>query len=691
MKSLRLCVTLFCALLLSSCGEDPPQSVDHTFADGSRVIVSVEGEIETFASDGRVLLATTGGPTARNFDLAWRGNFAIWDFSRRDATEIVLPVRDDVRVVGDEVKVDYVSEDGATRGTVSISAEDGRTQVVFTLDGEASALALPLRCDDDGSFHGFGAQYGATDQRGEAFELFVTEQGIGRETPPRFFSGDEHTSYFPMPYYVDVRGFGVLAETSRLTTVDLCKTDEAVAEFEVVGDESLALTVFRGPTVPSVITQLGDHIGRPTKPPAWAWELWIGSQGGREDVMAEVDALEDAEIPVAAFWVQDWTGIRMNFGGGFGVEYRWEADDALYPDLPGMIAELHERGYKFLSYANPFVDPVLDNHFAEMRDAGLLAKNAEGEPYVFIAPNNESAHPDFTNPATQDYVRDALRAMVRDYGMDGWMTDFAEWLPLDAVLSDGTDPLAYHNLYPEAWQRVTREAMEAERPDGDWVMFARSGFTGVHDVAQIHWIGDQEADFLPGDGLPTVVPAMINLGLSGQPFVTHDIAGFSGGPSTKELFLRWTELGAFTPIMRTHEGNNKEENWSWEKDEETTAHFRRFTLVHLALKDQMETLAQEAARTGMPIVRHLMLEFPDDRETYAIADQYLLGPDLLVAPVVTEGATTRDVYLPAGAQWFHVFTGEMHEGGQTVSVDAPIGTPPVFARDADREDLRAIE
>src|SRR5690606_25935047 len=153
--------------------------------------------------------------------------------------------------------------------------------------------------------------------------------------------------------------------------------------------------------------------------------------------------------------------------------------------------------------------------------------------------------------------------------MDGFMADFGEWAPLDAVYASGADPRAEHNLYPVRWHASWRGLFDEIRPDGDYVVFARSGYTGVHAVAQVYWVGDQEADFSPHDGLPTVLPAMLSLGLSGIPFVTHDIAGFSGGPSTKELYMRWTELGAFTPIMRTHEGNKRDENWSYHADAET--------------------------------------------------------------------------------------------------------------------------
>jgi alpha-glucosidase (family GH31 glycosyl hydrolase) len=173
------------------------------------------------------------------------------------------------------------------------------------------------------------------------------------------------------------------------------------------------------------------------------------------------------------------------------------------------------------------------------------------------------------------------------------------------------------------------------------------------------------------------------------PFVTHDIAGYSGGPSTKELYFRWTELGAFTPIMRTHDGLKRDLNWRWNTDAETTAHFRRFARIHEALAPEFRALADEAAVSSTPMIRHLAYEFPDDVPSRAIDDEYMLGSSLLVAPVVEGGAVSRSVYLPPG-RWFDVWTGTGYDGGATITVDAPLGSPPVFSKDADRADLRAI-
>lgn len=662
-----------------------------TLSDGTEVHVADDGSVSVWSGDRRVFaLAGDPGPRGRRFVETYGGGIGLWSVFRDDEPDLALAY-ESASMTDDVVQVRWTSADGdplALDISVQVPAETLRVRSTAVPD--VDALALPLRCDEGASFHGFGEQYGATDQRGEAFRLWLTEQGIGRDPtlPLLPTNGNSHTTYFPMAYYFDPRGFGGLFRTQQPVEVDLCASEPDLAWFEV--RDGIDLSIYAGPTGYDVIRELGDDIGRPSLPPAWAWEPWIAMQGGQDDVEAEIARLDMSGIPYGAVWVQDWTGIRPNLDGGFGVEYRWRTDTEIYPDLPGMVADLHANGKRFLGYANPFIDPDLD-HFEDMSSGDMLLKNPAGEDYVTLAPNIQSAHPDFTALQTEAYVQAELRAMVEDIGMDGWMADFGEWAPLDAVVADGTDPIAYHETFPLRWHAQWRAVMDELRPDGDFAVFARSGSTGVHAVAQIYWIGDQEADFSVHDGLPTVVPAMLNLGLSGIPFVTHDIAGFSGGPSTKELFLRWTELGAFTPIMRTHEGSDKENNWRWESDQETIEHVRRFARVHMALVDEITALAEIAVESGAPIVRPLMLEFPEDPLCVGISDSYLLGPDLLVAPVVQAGARARTVYLPAGATWFHIWTGDAYEGGQSVDIAAPAGSPPVFSRDADRTDLRAIE
>ncbi|MBO6935736.1 MAG: hypothetical protein JJ863_12200 [Deltaproteobacteria bacterium] len=675
------------AVFCLGCGGDSPSASELTLADGTVVQVAGDGSLAVVV-DGSTVFATAPGArfTAREFEprVDFAGGF--FRFRRSNVTEATFRYEGAELLEGAAV-LTYGGDAGVLR--VHVSGNGESTDVRLEVEGDApGSLAVPLRCDEEASFLGFGGQYELTDQRGEIFDLWVREQGIGRTGAVWNVTGDRHHTYFPVPYFMDARGFGLVVNTDERVLVDLCATDAEVAWVEVENVGDLSLQVLHGPEPRDVVRQLGDLHGRPQVPADWAWGPWLGIQGGDAAVIAEADALDAAEVPYTALWAQDWVGRQDITAGLVDIVYHWVADETLYPDLRGTIDELHSRDKHFLGYINPFVIRERE-HYDPMAAMGLLIQDDTGAPYVFGTFKGESSLPDLTNDATRDFVRTFMTAMVDDYGMDGWMADFAETLPHDAVLSNGEPSRMEHNRYPVRWQELNNGLMREERGD-DYAIFSRSGWLGSQATAQIVWIGDQEADWEHTDGLPTVIPALLNLGLSGVPFVTHDIAGYSGGPSTKELFLRWTELGAFTPVMRTHEGLAARTNWSWDADAETTAHFRRFARIHQALVPEIATLADEAATRSMPILRHMVLEFPDDRAVVGIDDQFMFGPDLLVAPVVEEGATSREVYLPAG-DWFHVFTGERFEGGGEVAVDAPIGTPPVFHRGSDRTDLRAID
>ena len=701
-------IWLALALSAAGCGSDASSP---TSGGNAQIVASEDGTVEVIVN-GKTLFALAGtGPVARTF-IDSAGNIATKIIRRTNEKSDPLSVRS-IANGGTTATVEYASATrSATLSAVAVSDEVSEFQLEVS-GAAADSMAIGVRCDEGGTFHGFGMQYNATNQRGEAFPLFVNEQGVGRDGSGLPNAGDKHTTYFPMPYYIDARGFGALFDTKARLNVDLCSSDGDIAWFEVITGGTVRWRVFHGPTPLDVIRELGDLAGRPTKPPSWAYHLWLASQGGTEAVVAEANELESAGVPASAFWVQDWTGIRPNFEGGFGVQYLWSPketcngpEDVCYPNFKGLVSDFHDRGYKFLVYVNPFIvdpDSVTEaeeparfaDRFNAMAQAGLLVKNEDQEVYSDPAVANipqRSAHPDFSRSETSEFIRDALAGIVTEYDVDGWMADFGEYIPFDSVHADGSIPDERRNTFPVSWHRANRAALEQARPDGDWVSFARSGFTGVQGVAQIHWVGDQQTDWGELDGLPTVVPALLNLGLAGQPFVSLDIAGFSvgGEPSTKELYQRWTELGAFAPVMRTHQGARKDENWNWNEDEETTAHFRKFTFVHCALADDFMALADEAVESGKPLLRHLMLVFPEDRETWDISDQFMIGEALLVAPVVEQGATTRSMYFPAGT-WYSVWTGESVQGGQRITVDAPIGSPAVYSRGEDREDIRGWE
>lgn len=545
----------------------------------------------------------------------------------------------------------------------------------------ARSLQLTFRCRADDRFWGFGEQYDGVDMRGRVLDAWTAEQGVGRAAgsplPP---IGRLTDSYFPMPWFLDpARNYGVLVTSTALSRFDLCAGETDRWTVEVWDDPGFEIVIWAEDSPKSLVRALTAEVGRPASPPpAWALEgVWLAAQGGDAAVRSRVEAARSAGVPVTALWVQDWVGLR-NFGlDNFGVKYRWNWDAELYPGLPTMIAELADAGIRFLGYFNPFLVPGW-GQWEEAVAEGWAVRDAAGEPALFPIVTFEGGLVDLTHPQAVTRFRDYADAAIA-LGMRGWMADFGEWLPYDARLHDG-DPRLEHNRYPTRWHAASRAALEAAYPDGDFVLLTRSGFTGEHRVAQVVWAGDQEADWSHTDGLPTVVPAGLTLGLSGIPFFTHDIAGFSGGPSDGELFRRWTELGAFSPIMRTHDGIRKLENHRFDSDATTVTHFRRMARIHGALGPVWRELAAEAVATGLPILRHTALVDPAWPSALSAHRQWMIGDHIVFAPVLAPGQTTAAAALPEG-RWQPLWGGAAVDGRRIVASAAPEGRPVVWVRE----------
>ncbi len=690
------CASLALVGLIQGCGDAAPAAPPRralpavTVAD-LRLDAFSDGAFTLRAGDRTLLAAHRAPVVARRYVERPRMAFGIYTFSRTEET-VVRPGADfTARVDGDTLELRGTG-DGATATLRLRRVSPGEVELRAALDAATPVRALGLRlaCAPDAAFLGFGEQYNAVDHRGRTFPLWVSEQGIGRpERRRNAFSGDHTTTYFPVPFFLDPgAGLGLAVDTDARVDADLCATDPTEYGLEAAAPEPVVFHLYTGPTPADVMRDWTLLQGRTAAVPPWAVEgVWLAVQGGPEPVREAVRRAQSAGLPLAAIWSQDWVG-RREFGlGNVGVRYRWSVDAGLYPDLPALIAELRSQNIRFLGYMNPFIVPEQDLWEPAVRE-GYIVRNAAGQPITFPISVLTGGVWDVTNPRAVAWYQGFARAALA-MGQAGWMHDFGEWLPLDAALHDGSDPERTHNRYPTLWQRAAREAMEAARPDGDWILLSRSGWLRTSQVSQVVWAGDQEATWDADDGLQTVIPAMVSLGLAGVGYVTHDVAGFSGGPSTKELYQRWVELAAFTPIFRTHEGLRRAENWTWDRDPETRDHFVRFARVHRALGPEWMRLGAEHRATGMPIVRAMGLAFPGDRAGYALRDQYMIGDGLLVAPVVTPGATSRRVHLPPGA-WVDVWDPTRRwTGPLDVTVEAPVGRPPVFAR-TPRPDLAAL-
>jgi len=687
-------ILLYLLFAIAGCGEDGAGQDLYTLGDFR---VAVTGEtIRVERADGTVLLDGAGaGSTdaARRLPgiVGWRkatdeviNIFGMFVFKEQNPTPFNSAATATV-ISSSPTKLTVRA--GAATGTYEVVSQ-GVLRVSWNLDSSAAAanrFIQSFSCKAGDHFFGLGARVHGTDHRGEVIPAWTSEQGIGkvrRGTPMQGFpiQGDIHDAYLPVPFVMSQQGFGVLVENSQRSLFHLCPQEAPDRWALELQSPKLQYLLIDGPAPVTVLQRLTAITGRPRLPPKWAFAPWIDIIHGQQKVLDGAKVLRQNKVPSSAIWTEDWVGGEGKIGG-YHLKYQWTADTTLYPDLKTTASTLHHQGFRFLGYFNPFLEEgyqpykdALQKDYA-VKDASSKVITFQG---VFF---KNTALPDLTKKVVTDWIKGHLKAAL-DLGFDGWMADYAEWLPLDARLSNGMKGEEAHNLYPLWWQRLHRELLDSVRKDGDYVFFPRSGWAGSGGLAPVVWAGDQQTEFGGYDGMASVIPLCVNLGMSGVPIVTHDIGGYStvNVPArTRELFYRWTELGAFSPVMRTHHGASEDKNWQWDKDAATIAFFGKYAGYHVALFPYRYTLAQEAVDNGRPMMRHMALHFPADPRAVSIKDQYLLGPGLLVAPVQQDKATSRKVYLPGALPWWHYFSGKRYEGGKEHTVTAGLEQIPVFA------------
>jgi alpha-glucosidase len=595
---------------------------------------------------------------------------------------------EDVERSDGRVTAMLVDPAGEAIAELSLEEDRGSLRIRASALGEETRARAAFECDpiEAGGFLGFGAQTHDVDHRGQIVPVFVSEQGIGKvdtDDPHDvwFLVGTRHQSYLAVPSLLAPRAssYGIMSATLHRSIWDLCASDPDVLSIEA-WEGTIELLVSPGPTPLDVIERQTAHTGRIPPPPAWTFGVWMEAIGGTDAVRAEAELLRAERIPVSAIWSEDWRGARDD-GASTILEEDWGWDRELYPALPALIEELHGRGMAFMSYFNTFLVEGADV-FEEAAASGYFVEDRRGDPFLFREADGQSSGlADLFDEGARAWVRGHLEAALA-MGADGWMADFAEWYPADrrqVEVSDGYHAEAAHHRYPVAWAEVNREAVERSGRT-DAVIFHRSGYTGSQGKAHVIWAGDQRTSFDADDGLPTIIPIMLGLSATGFPVVTHDIGGYvsaTNDNTTKELFFRWTSLGALSPVMRTHHGREARYNWRWSSDAETIANFRRWAEFHTALFPYFAGLARDASERGAPIVRPLAFSDPTDVRLHGVKDAFTIGEHLLVAPIVTSSVTVRRVLLPAGS-WYELASGDVMSG--EVEIGVPLGEIGLFAR-----------
>lgn len=612
-------------------------------------------------------------------------------------------------------KIDNISSNGTTV-IISGSFISGANSVNYTLtfsvksdkqlhlslttkDASYNRLYLTYFTSSQEQFFGLGEQPSYFNHKGKRVPILIQEQGIGRGdiTNPLIklvlgaSVGDEYTSYKSIPHYISSSSNSLYLENYEYSEFDFTKTDKVQVE---VFTNKLEANIIYAKNPLDAIEEYTTYSGRMRALPNWIQEgAVIGMQGGTDKAYRVWKTLKDAGTPISAFWLQDWIGQRTTLVGK-QLWWNWELDNQQYPKWNTLVDSLKSNGINMLGYVNPFIVPVAGNKtnfrrdmYKEAKDNNFLVLNPEGSPYLIQNTSFSSAILDLSDTNCVRWIKDIIKDELIARGQSGWMADFAEAMPFDVTLKNGESPMIYHNKYPEEWAKINREAIEEAGFDDSIVFFCRSGSVKSPKYATLFWQGDQLVDWTKNDGFKSAVTGLLSSGLSGFSINHSDIGGYTSigflGISllsrSKELLYRWMEMSAFTPVFRTHEGLGPDKNYQVYQDTATAKHFARNAKIYKAWNFYRKQLIQEATTKGWPVCRHLFLQFPNDANTYNLSfEEFMVGNELLVAPVMNPNTTSISVYLPAG-KWENLWTGNViNSTGQTFQINGLNNKAAVF-------------
>jgi alpha-D-xyloside xylohydrolase len=504
----------------------------------------------------------------------------------------------------------------------------------------------------DEHIYGFGESFGRLDKR-ETLQTLWIQEGFSNASP---------ATYKRTPFYVSTRGYGLFINTSnaiRYRVGDL----EHTALSAIVDDTNLFdCFLMYGPALKEILPKYTALTGQPAVPPKWSFGLWMAriSYSRQEQVQKVAAKLREHQIPCDVIHIDtDW------------YEKDWECDlkfgKSKFPNPAELTENLAGQGFRISLWQWPNM-VISSPMYQEGDDGNYLVKRKNGTSYLFTGFGPDAGLIDYSNPETVAWVKEKFRNLFRQ-GIAAIKTDFGEGAPPEGVYHSVPGE-SMHNLYPLLYNDAVFGVTEEMFGEGKGIVWSRSAWTGSQRYP-VHWSGDGVARF---DDLACVLRAALSFGLSGFPFYSHDVGGFSGLPSP-ELYVRWAQLGMFGSHVRCH-GAPPREPWAYGAEAERI--FREYDELRYRLLPYIYSEAVKCGRTSLPMMRPLVLAYQEDPNTFTLDDQYLFGSQLLVAPIL-DATNRRRVYLPAG-EWIDYWSKESLSGGRWLAVEAPLDMMPLYVK-----------
>jgi alpha-D-xyloside xylohydrolase len=516
-----------------------------------------------------------------------------------------------------------------------VTSSPSKALGLMVKSGQGTYVREQLTLSVGEQVYGLGERFSALTRNGQVVDMWNADCGTCSDK-----------GYKDVPFFLTSRGWGVFVNDSGRVSFEIGTEQVTRAQFGVPG-EDLDYFLILGPTPKEVLFRYGSLTKRPSLPPAWSFGLWLTTSFTTDydepTVMSFIDGMAERRIPLHVFhfdcfWMK----------GHHWVNFEW--DEQVFPDPIGMLRRLKERGLHVCVWINPYIGER-SHLFDEGAAQGYLLKRPNGDVYQRHQWQAGMAFVDFTNPAAVEWYQAKLRALC-EMGVDCFKTDFGEEIPTDVVYFDGSDPAKMHNYYPYLYNRAVFDLLETERGRGQAVLFARSA-TATCQQFPVHWGGDCYGTF---ESMAESLRGGLSLCMSGFGFWSHDIGGFESQTSPS-VYKRWVAFGLLSSHSRLHGSTSYRVPWLY--DEEAVDVLRRFTQLKCRLMPYLMQAAVEAHDRSIPMMRAMLLEFPDDPTCRSLDRQYLLGPALLVAPVFHE--QLAEFYLPSGT-WTNLLDGEQRQG-----------------------------